>query len=163
MHKNISLFCLSIALFFKNSSSKASGCSSFLFAYAYLPNDQLCILWMPMRPSMVFFSHRLPEKLTRKAGLEVCKRLLHLVFDLGHLRGRALIPVCKCNTAFIAYILWCLLVHGSHTPVSYMYVCTKSDHLQACIVPRPSINCCCRPQECYPCSMSVSHGIAARF
>ena len=58
-------------------------------------------------------------------------------------------------------ILWCLLVHGSHTPVSYVHICTKSDHLQACIEPRPPINCCCRLQKCYSCSMSASHQIAA--
>jgi len=53
-------------------------------------------------------------------------------------------------------VLWFLLVHESHTPVSYMYVhvCTKSNHLQACIEPHPSIDCCSRLQKCYPCSMS---------
>ena len=59
----------------------------------------------------------------------------------------------------IVIVLWCLLVHGSHTPVSYVYVCTKSDLLKACIEPHPSIDCCCRPEECYPSSMSASHGI----
>jgi len=58
-------------------------------------------------------------------------------------------------------VLKCLLVHGSHTPVLYGYVCTKSDHSQAGIEPRPTINCYCRPQKCYPCSMSASQGIAA--
>ena len=55
-------------------------------------------------------------------------------------------------------VLYCLLVHGSHTPVSYAYICTKSNHLQACIQPHPSIPCCCRPQGCYPCSMTASSG-----
>ena len=65
-------------------------------------------------------------------------------------------------------ILWCLLMHGNHSTVVYAYVCTKSDHLQACIEPRPSIDYCCRLQryypgkrDYYPCSMSASHGIAA--
>ena len=49
-------------------------------------------------------------------------------------------------------VLWCLLVHESHNSVSYVYIC---------IQPRPSIDCCCRSQKCYPCSMSVSHEIAA--
>ena len=55
-------------------------------------------------------------------------------------------------------IVLCLLVHGSHT---HVYACTKSDHLQAFIEPRPLINCYCRPQECCSCSMSASHKIAA--
>jgi len=38
-------------------------------------------------------------------------------------------------------------------PLLYVYVCTESNYL-ACIEPRPSIDCCCRPRECYPCSMS---------
>ena len=28
--------------------------------------------------------------------------------------------------------LWCLLEHGSHTPISYAYACIKSKYLQAC-------------------------------
>ena len=40
-----------------------------------------------------------------------------------------------------------------------MYV--KSNHLQAWIEPRPSIDCCCRLQECNPCRILASHGIAA--
>ena len=61
-----------------------------------------------------------------------------------------------CNCA-----LWCLLVHGSHTPVLYVYIYMyKFNRLQACIEQRLSINCCCRPQDCYLCSMTASHGIA---
>jgi len=56
-------------------------------------------------------------------------------------------------------ILWCLLVHGSHTPISYVYTCTKFNQLQACIEPHPLIDCCCRRQKCYPCSMSVLHAV----
>ena len=69
--------------------------------------------------------------------------------------------LCEPHPLFVI-ALWCLLVHGSYIPVSYVYVCTKSDHSQACIEPHPSINCCCRPQECYPCSMSASHEIAVQ-
>ena len=43
----------------------------------------------------------------------------------------------------------------------YVYACTKSNHLQASIEPHPSIDCCCRFQECYPCRILASHGIAA--
>ena len=46
-------------------------------------------------------------------------------------------------------------------PVLYAYVCTKSDHLLACIEPRPSIDCCCRLQAWYRCSMSASYEIVA--
>ena len=65
--------------------------------------------------------------------------------------------IWRCNHAKVlsllatptfAIVLWCLLVHRSPTPVLYAHVCTKSDHVQACIEPRPSINCYCRLQEC---------------
>ena len=34
-----------------------------------IPAFVTCLSWVPMRPSMVFFSCRTPEKSTRKAGL----------------------------------------------------------------------------------------------
>ena len=61
---------------------------------------------------------------------------------------------------FVIIFRW-LLVHGSHA-LFHMCICTKSDLLKACIEPRPLINCCCRPQECHPCSMSALHWIAAK-
>ena len=51
-----------------------------------------------MRPSTLFFSCTMPEKLTRKAGLEVCRWLLHLVFDWErNTRSRQSLPVRECN------------------------------------------------------------------
>ena len=50
-------------------------------AYAHFPNDKIRTPWMPMRPSILFFSCRMPDKLTRKAGFEICGRLLRPVFD----------------------------------------------------------------------------------
>ena len=64
-------------------------------------------------------------------------------------------------TPTFGIVLWWLLVHESHTPVLYLYVCTKSDHSQARIEPRPLIDGCCMSQKWYPCCMSASHGIAA--
>ena len=62
----------SIILFFWNSPNKASGLL-FIFVcvrmgHAYFFNNVIRILG----PSTVFFSCRMPEKSTRKAGLEVC-------------------------------------------------------------------------------------------
>ena len=42
-----------------------------------------------------------------------------------------------------------------------MHACTKSNHLQACIEPCPSIDCCCRLQECYPWRFLALHRITA--
>ena len=64
-------FSLSIVLLsLENSSSKASRLL-FIFIristdHAHFPNDEIRIPWMPMSPSMVVFSSRMPEKLTRK-------------------------------------------------------------------------------------------------
>ena len=60
-----------------------------------------------------------------------------------------------CNSTLVCARSW------KPHPFLYVHVCTKSDHLQACIMPCLSINCCCRHRECYPCSMSASHGITA--
>jgi len=68
---------------------------------------------------------------------------------------------CSLATPTFVIVLWWLLVHKSHTPVLYVYVCAKSNHSQARIEPRPLIDGCCMPQKCYPCSMPASHGIAA--
>ena len=68
--------------------------------------------------------------------------------------------LCEPCPLFVI-VLWCLLVHGSHTPVLYVHACKKSDQLQACIEPHPLIDCCCRPRKCYPCNMSASHWITA--
>ena len=71
--------------------------------------------------------------------------------------------IWRCNNAKIRsswatptfiILLWCLLEHGSHTLLLYAHACAKSDHLQACIEPCLLIDWCCRPRECYPCSMS---------
>ena len=52
--------------------------------------------------------------------------------------------IWRCNNADVhsswamptfVIVLWCLLVNESNTPVSYVYVCVKSDHLQVCIEP----------------------------
>ena len=40
--------------------------------HVHFLNDKICISWVPMKPSTVFFSCRTPEKSTKKAGLEVC-------------------------------------------------------------------------------------------
>jgi len=40
------------------------------------------------------------------------------------------------TTPTLVIILWCLLVHENHNPFSYVYVCTKSNHLQACATPK---------------------------
>jgi len=64
--------------------------------------------------------------------------------------------IWRCNNADVCsswampafvIVLWCLLVNGSNTPVSYVYVWVKSDHLQVCIEPCPSIDCCCSPRS----------------
>ena len=56
-----------------------------------------------MRPSTVLFGSRMLEKLTWKAGLEVCEWLLHRVFNSGkrNLLLRQSLPVCKCNIGFV--------------------------------------------------------------
>ena len=41
------------------------------------------------------------------------------------------------------------------------FVCICMHKIQPCIEPRPRIDCYCRPQKCYLCSMSASQGIAA--
>ena len=66
-------------LFFENSSSKASGLF-FIFVCVSTDhaNDE-----MPIRPSMVVFGCRMPEKSTRKADLKVCELLIHQVFNSG--------------------------------------------------------------------------------
>ena len=62
-----------------NSSSKASRLL-FIFihvnmGHAHFQNNEIRIPWMPMRPGTLFFGCRTPEKLTRKAGIEICVRL----------------------------------------------------------------------------------------
>jgi len=65
---------------------------------------------------------------------------------------------CQC-TFFVSHthfciVPWCLLEHGSHISFLHVHACTKSDHAQACIRPRLLIDRCCKPRECYPCSLS---------
>ena len=79
------LNCFIVCLLY-NSPNKASGLL-FIFVrvstdHARFSNDEIRISWVPMRPSTVFFSCRMPEKLTRKAGLEVCGWPLRSVFNL---------------------------------------------------------------------------------
>ena len=51
-----------------------------------------------MSPSALFFGCRTPEKLTRKAGLEVCGRLLRLVIDWErNTPSRQSLPVRESN------------------------------------------------------------------
>ena len=65
-----------IVLLFENSPNKASGLP-FIFVrmstgHAHFVIDEICISWVPMEPSMVFFTCRIPEKSAKKSGLEVC-------------------------------------------------------------------------------------------
>ena len=61
-----------------------------------------------MRPSTLFFSCIMPEKSTRKAGLEVCRWSLHPVFDWErNTRSRQNLPVCECNIQAL-FSLYCL-------------------------------------------------------
>ena len=78
-------YSLSIALFFQNSPNKASGLL-FIFVHAsaghtHLLNNEIGISWVPKRPSTVFVSCKTPERLTRKAGPEVCGWQLHPVLN----------------------------------------------------------------------------------
>jgi len=50
--------------------------------HVHFSNSEIHIFWVPMRPGTVFFSCRMPEKLTRKAGLKVCGWSLCPVFNL---------------------------------------------------------------------------------
>ena len=68
-------YSLSLALFSKNSPSKASSLL-FIFAristgHAHFLNDEIRISRVPMRYSTVFLSCKMPEKSTRKVGLKV--------------------------------------------------------------------------------------------
>jgi len=59
--------------------------------HAHFRNDEMHIPRMPMRPSTLYFSCRMPEKLTRKAGLEV-RGWSYARFSIGkgtHLQGSA--------------------------------------------------------------------------
>ena len=56
----------------------------------------------PMRPSALFFSCRMPENLTRKAGFKVCGWLLHPVFDWErNMPSKESLPVRECNIGFV--------------------------------------------------------------
>ena len=77
---------LPIVLFFQNFLNKASRLL-FIFirvsmGHTHFSNNKIHISWVPVKPSTVFFSCRMPENSTRKAGLKVCGWLLCPVFNL---------------------------------------------------------------------------------
>ena len=105
----LTIYRLSIVLFFENSSSKASGLL-FIFAHvstghAHFQNDEICIPWMPMRPSTVFSV----AEFTKKAGSKVCEQLLHRAFNLGKkpIPSRQSLPVSKCPLLLVHTLLSC--------------------------------------------------------
>ena len=72
------LSCYSIKIL----PAKPLDCSSLNFVcvsmgHAHFPNDEIRIPWRSMRPSTLFFGSRTS---TRKAGFEVCRWSLRLVF-----------------------------------------------------------------------------------
>ena len=90
--------------------------------------------------------------------LSVSSEYIRVWPGLDHMR-------CK----FKEYVIWrSKMLHSSWAMPTFCYctlvsasvwkphlcficdLCAKSDHLQACIEPCPSIDSCCRPQECYP-------------
>ena len=85
--QNYLLNCFIVCLLyysFEILPTKPQGCFSFSFAqvrgHSHFSNE-ICISWVPVRSSMVFFSCRIPEKLTRKAGLRVCGWSLRPIFN----------------------------------------------------------------------------------
>ena len=66
---------------------------------------------------------------------------------------------CKPRPLLKSY--FCVCQYIGATPLSCMctYICAKSDRLQACIEPCPSVDCSCRPQECYPCTMILNFAV----
>ena len=55
-----------------------------------------------MRPSALFFGCRTHEKLAKKAGLKVCVRSLHPVFNWKrNTPSRQSLPLCDCNIGFV--------------------------------------------------------------
>ena len=55
-----------------------------------------------MRPSTLFFGCRTHEKLAKKAGLKVCGRSLHSVFNWErNTPPRQSLPLCDCNIGFV--------------------------------------------------------------
>jgi len=63
--------------------SKASGLliifGCIIMGHTHFPNNKITITWVPKETSTVFIGCRMPEMLTKKAGLEV---LLCLIFNL---------------------------------------------------------------------------------
>ena len=77
--------------------------------HAHFLNGEICISWVPMKPSTVFFSCTAPEKSTRKAGLEVCGWPLHLVLSTGketHLQVKAYLYASHLEALFSLHFLY---------------------------------------------------------
>ena len=91
-----------------------------------------------------------------RPGLKIIRVWPGLDHVQCEIKGIHDVVVQECwRTFFVSHTHFCDRTLVSATawkphPFLYAYVCTKSDHLQICIVPRPSIDCCCRPRECYP-------------
>ena len=107
-HRSIFLtvYSLSIVLFFKNSFSKAS---MLLFTFvcvsvghAHFSTDEIRISCEPDRPTWVFFSCKTAVNMARKAWFEVCGKSLCTVFNPErNLPLSKSLPVRKRNTGFI--------------------------------------------------------------
>ena len=83
---------MSSVLFFKNSINKVSGLLFSFFCvsmgHSHFWNKEICIFWVPTRPSAMFFSCIMPEKSARKARELLCIPGFQFTREI-HLRAKA--------------------------------------------------------------------------
>ena len=64
--------------------------------HTHIPNDEIHIPWMPMRPNTLFFGCRMPEKTTRNVGLKSVDGRYTCFSTEKETPSRQSIPVREC-------------------------------------------------------------------